>query len=97
VKEGLLVFGGNLLAKRPVFARTLVCKRFASRAGSIEAPHRFVGSAERRVEIRAGLMERRVAEHVLDVMHGPARFEQLGTAFLPEIVEVEIDRPVRGF
>jgi hypothetical protein len=42
VKEGLPVSGGSLLANRPEAAEGFVCKRFASGAGLIEIPHRFV-------------------------------------------------------
>jgi len=68
--------GGSLLANRPEAAGGSVCKRFASGAGLIEIPHRFVQAAERRVEVRAGLLKRRMPEHVLHVVHGPTAFEQ---------------------
>ncbi len=61
----------------------------------IEVPHRFVQSAEGRVEIDAGLLKRRMAEHVLHVVHGPTGFKQAGAAFMPEVVEVQVDRPIR--
>jgi hypothetical protein len=72
VKEGLPVSGGSLLANRPEAAGGFVCKRFASGAGLIEVPHRFVQPSERRVEVGARLLKRRVAEHVLHVVHRPA-------------------------
>ena len=75
-RKGLPVSGGSLLAKRPEAAGGSVCKRFASGAGLIEVPHRFVQPSERRVEVGARLLKRRVAEHVLHVMHGPASLEQ---------------------
>jgi len=80
VKEGLPVSGGSLLANRPEAAEGFVCKRFASGAGLIEIPHRFVKgfvkAAQRRVEVRAGLLKGRMTEHVLHVMHGPTGLEQ---------------------
>src|SRR5882672_12366281 len=75
VKEGLPVSGGNLLANRPEAAGGFVCKRFASGAGLIEIAHRFVQSSERRVEAGAGPLKRRMAEHVLHVVHGPTGLE----------------------
>ena len=68
-----------------------VCKR----AGLIEVPHRFVQSAEGRVEIGTGLLKRRMAEHVLHVVHGPTGFEQAGTSLMTKIVKMQIDRSVR--
>jgi hypothetical protein len=64
------------------------CKRLASGAGLIEVPHRFVQTAEGRVEIGAGLLKRCVAEHVLHVVHRPTGFEQAGAAFMPQVMEV---------
>ena len=87
--------GGSLLANRPEAAGGFVCKRFASGAGLIEIPHRFVKASERCVEVRAGLLKRRMAEHVLHVVHGPTGFQQAGTAFVPEVMEVQVDRPIR--
>ena len=63
----------------------------------IEIPHRFVQAAERRVEVRAGLLKRRMTEHVLHVVHGPAAFEQPRAAFVAKVVKVQVDRPIRGF
>ena len=54
----------------------------------IEVPHRFVQTAEGRVEIGAGLLKRCMAEHVLHVVHGSTGLEQAGTAFMPQVVEV---------
>ena len=51
----------------------------------IEVPHRFMQSAEGRVEIGTGLLQRRVAEHVLHVVHGPTGFKQAGATFMPEV------------
>jgi hypothetical protein len=62
----------------------------------IEIPHRFVKAAERRVEIRAGLLERRMAEHVLHVVHGPTTFEQARAAFVTKVVKVQVGRAIRG-
>ena len=61
---------------------------------SIEIPHRFVQASERRVEVGAGLLKRRMAEHVLHVMHGPTGLEQARAAFVPEVVEVQVNRPI---
>jgi hypothetical protein len=38
-----------------------------------------------------------MAEHVLNVMHRPAALEEARPAFMTQIVEVEIDRTIRGF
>ena len=43
---------------------------FASGAGLIETFHRLVEASERPVEVRAGLLKRRVSEHLLHVVHG---------------------------
>jgi hypothetical protein len=88
VKEGLPVCGGRLFANRPEAAGGGACKRIASRAGSIEVPHRFVQTAEGCVEVGAGLLERGMSEHVLHVVHGPACLDQAGAAFVPQVVEV---------
>jgi hypothetical protein len=61
-----------------------VCKR----VGLIERPHRFVETAERRVEVGAGLLKRRVTEHVLHVVHGPTGFEEARATFVTEVVKV---------
>jgi len=82
VKEGLPVSGGSLFANRPEAAGRFVCKRFASGAGLIEIAHRFVQSTERRVEVGAGLLKRRMAEHVLHVVHGPTGLEQARSGFV---------------
>ncbi len=60
----------------------------------IEIPHRFVEAAERRVEVRTGLLQGRMAEHVLHVMHWPAGLEQAGAPFVPEVVEVQVNSPI---
>jgi hypothetical protein len=60
----------------------------------IEIPHRFVESSERGVEVGAGLLQRCMAEHVLHVVQGPTGLEQTRTAFVAEIVEVQIDLPI---
>jgi len=36
-----------------------------------------------------------MAEHVLHVMHGPTGLEQARAAFVPEVVEVQVNRPIR--
>ena len=90
MKEGLPVSGGSLLANRPEAAEGFVCKRFASGAGLIEIPHRFVKAAQRRVEVRAGLLKGRMTEHVLHVMHGPTGLEQARAAFVPEVVKCRL-------
>jgi hypothetical protein len=38
-----------------------------------------------------------MAEHVLDVMDRPPGFQQTRACFVPQIVEVQIDRVIRGF
>jgi hypothetical protein len=38
-----------------------------------------------------------MAEHVLNVMDRPATLEQARPAFVTQIVEVKIDRAIRGF
>ena len=91
VNKGVPVDGGSLLANRPETAEGFVCKRFASGAGLIEIPHRFVETSQRRVEVRAGLLQRRMAEHVLHVMHWPTGLEQARAAFVPEVVEASTD------
>ena len=63
----------------------------------IEIAHRFVQASDRRVEVGARLLKRRMAEHVLHVMHGPTGLEQARPAFVPEVVEVQVDRPIRRF
>jgi hypothetical protein len=57
----------------------------------IEISHRFVEASQRRVEVRAGLLKRRVSEHVLHVVHGPTGLEQARAAFVPEVVEVQVN------
>jgi len=42
----------------------------------IELLHGRMQAAERRVEVRAGLPERRVPEHVLHMVERPSAFEQ---------------------
>jgi hypothetical protein len=42
----------------------------------IEMLHGLMQAAERRVEVRAGLLQRRVTEHVLHMVHRPSAFEQ---------------------
>ena len=74
--------GGSLFANRPEAAGRFVCKRFANGAGLIEIAHRFVQSTERRVEVGAGLLKRRMAEHVLHVVHGPTGLEQARSGFV---------------
>ena len=44
--------------------------RIASRAGSIEFPHRCVQTAEGGIEVGAGLLKRGMAEHVPYVVTG---------------------------
>ena len=61
----------------------------------IEIPHRFVQASERRVEVGAGLLKRRMSQHVLHVVHGPTGLEQARAAFVPEVVEVQVNRPIR--
>jgi hypothetical protein len=75
VTAGLPVSGGSLLANGPEAAAGFVCKRFASGARSVETSHRFVETSQCRVEVGAGLLKRRVSEHVLNVMHRPTRLE----------------------
>jgi hypothetical protein len=50
--------------------------------------------AQRGVEVGAGLLQIRVAEHLLHFVKGPARFQQSRASFVPEIVEVQIDGPI---
>jgi hypothetical protein len=38
-----------------------------------------------------------MAEHVLHIVHGPAGLEQTRARFVPEVVEVQFDRPIRRF
>jgi hypothetical protein len=38
-----------------------------------------------------------MTEHVLNVMHRPPGFEQTRARFVPQIVEVQIDRATRRF
>ena len=80
------MFGGSLPANRPKPRAGL----FASEAGLIESAHRFVRSAERRVEVGAGLLKRRIAEHVLHVVHGPTSLEQARAACVPQVVECRL-------
>ena len=86
--------GGSLPANRPEAAGGFVCKRFASGAGLIETSHRFVQSPERRVEVGASLLKRRMAKHVLHVVYGPTGLEQARAAFVPEVVEVQVNRSI---
>jgi len=37
-----------------------------------------------------------VAEHVLNVMYGPAAFEQARASFVTKVVKVQINGPVSG-
>ena len=60
----------------------------------IEIAHRFVKAAQRRVEVCAGLLERRMAEHVLHVVDRPTGLDQARAAFVPEVVEVQVDRSI---
>ena len=60
----------------------------------IEIAHRFVKAAQRRVEVRAGLLKGRMAEQVLHVMHGPTGLEQARAAFVAKVVEVQVNRPI---
>jgi hypothetical protein len=48
-----------------------------------------------RVEVRGGLLKRRVTEHVLHVVHRPTGFEQARAAFVAEVVKVQIDCSIR--
>ena len=54
-------------------------------------------AAERRVEVGAGLLKRRVAEHVLDVVDRPTGLDQALAPFVPKVVKVQIDRPTCRF
>ena len=63
----------------------------------IERPHRFVQSSERRVEVGAGLLKRRMTEHVLHVVDGPTSLEEARAAFVTQVVEVQVDRTIRCF
>jgi hypothetical protein len=53
--------------------------------------------AERRIEVRAGLLQRCVTEHVLHMVHGPTGFQQARPSFVTEVVKVQVDRAVRRF
>ena len=64
---------------------------FASGAGLLKNPHRLMQSPESGIEVGTGLFQRRMAEHVLHVMHRPARLQEPGTAFVAQVVEVKID------
>ena len=57
-----------------------------------EAPHAVLQPGLLHVQVRRGLFERGVPEHVLDVMQRPPGFEHSRGALVPQIVEVEIDR-----
>jgi hypothetical protein len=35
-----------------------------------------------------------MADHVLHMMHRPARLQESGTAFMSQIMEVQIDGPI---
>src|SRR5436190_5703140 len=59
-----------------------VCKR----GGLIEGPHRLAEPTERRVEVSAGLPQRRLTEHLLHVVHGPSGVEQARASLLTEVV-----------
>jgi len=85
------VGGGSLLANGPWAAGGFVCKRFASGAGFLKIPHRLVQPPESRVEVGAGLLKRRMAKHVLNMMHRPTCFQESRAAFVSKIVEVQID------
>jgi hypothetical protein len=63
----------------------------------IEISHRLGQTSERRVEVGAGLLKRRMSQHVLHVVHGPTGLEQARAAFVPEVVEVQVNRPIRRF
>ena len=45
----------------------------------------------------AGLLKRRMAEHVLHRVQRPTGLEQARTAFVPEVVKVQVDRPIPRF
>jgi len=49
-----------------------------------------VDTSQRRVEVRAGLLKRRMASMCLHVMHGQPALDQARAAFVPEVVEVQI-------
>jgi hypothetical protein len=38
-----------------------------------------------------------MAEHVLDVVHRPPRFQQTRARFVPQVVEMQINRTIRRF
>ena len=61
----------------------------------VELPHGRMQAAERRVEVRAGLLERRVPEHVLHMVDRPSAFEQPCPPFIPQVMKVQIDRAIR--
>ena len=80
--KGVPAHGGSVLANRPEAAEGFVCKRFASGAGLIEIPHRFVKAAKRRVEVRAGLLKGRLSL-VLGLSFGPVFFFQIQAGLWP--------------
>jgi hypothetical protein len=54
-----------------------------------------VQAAQRRVQVRARLLETRMSEHVLHLMERPTRLEQSRTCLVTQIVKVQIELPVQ--
>jgi hypothetical protein len=59
----------------------------------IEALHRLVQAHSASVQVRVGLIDRRVAEHIADLMQRPPGLEQPARALVAEIVEVQVGDP----
>ncbi|OLD13576.1 MAG: hypothetical protein AUJ01_15045 [Acidobacteria bacterium 13_1_40CM_3_65_5] len=82
-----------LVANEPVLYGGVFCNGFATKV--VEPLHRLVQSEPRGIEVRIGLADVRVAEHLLHMVNRPSGLEPARTGLVPEIVEVQVDRTER--
>jgi hypothetical protein len=92
VYRGFGVILGVSVANGAVLYRRGVCNGIATRAGFVQSAHALARAAAPDVEIRARLFEVAVPEHFLHMMQRPARFEQPARAFVPQVMEVQVNR-----
>ena len=71
----------------------LACNDLAAISGFVEATHRFVGAGQGDIQMGAGRLNVRMAEHVLHLMQGPVGLQKPTPGLVPQVVKVEIANP----
>ncbi len=84
---------GRVVAKwRPLYL-SFVCNEIATDSGVLVTSHAVVEPDACHVEVGRGLIQARMAEHVLDVMKRPTGLDKPGARLVPQVVELQIDDP----